>query len=272
MPGRAGAFAGDVRGVEKVAFDALNPKRVFAWVRENGLYRSTDGGRTWFQLGKWEAPESLQSLEIYGNLIVIVTGRYDSKSLYLSRDGGNSWEKTDDGNEQPHEIYSAKISADGATLYAGGVRGLWESQSDAPLHWKQVLVTEGLVNDIAFRPGSSELYLATWKVTDGTGMVLRYRPDASDDGAAILATVKKFPVALALHPDPNADPGLFILLSTPVSHEVVAIRRDGTVTSLSNRPGWLRFVYTLRAVQQPDSHEIWLWLGHSDGLFCYECK
>jgi len=90
-------FATQCRAVERprvtqIIFDPNDPLAVWAGVEIDGVYRSTDGGKTWAK-----RTEGLISDDIHGLAVVRENGRRKlfattNKGLHVSLDGGDTWQ------------------------------------------------------------------------------------------------------------------------------------------------------------------------------------
>jgi photosystem II stability/assembly factor-like uncharacterized protein len=126
-----------VQSIGAVAIDPTNPKVVWvgtgeSWMRNsvsvgNGIYKSTDGGETWTNMG---LPESEHIAKILidpkgpDTVYACVPGRLWSDSVergvYRTTDGGRSWVKVLAGtNGSTGCSMLAMDPEDGKTLYAG---------------------------------------------------------------------------------------------------------------------------------------------------------
>ncbi len=116
----------DSTGVVDLVLDPLNPQKLFAatWERirppkfgthlngfSSGIYRSLDGGDTWQRLGTTQGlPGPRQKVGRIGlaicatkpdNLYALYTNNssgYTYDSIYRTKDGGNTWQRTDLSN------------------------------------------------------------------------------------------------------------------------------------------------------------------------------
>jgi DNA-binding beta-propeller fold protein YncE/photosystem II stability/assembly factor-like uncharacterized protein len=138
-------------GVDAIAFSpgyAINrtarlssPKSAYAWLKNRGLYRSTDGGTSWEQV--FEEEWSVQSLALSprfstdGMLFVgVLFGQ-----LYQSLDGGFTWQDLNAGLPAGTVwvralVLSPDFERDG-TLFAGLDRGVIKS-TDGGRTWRPV--------------------------------------------------------------------------------------------------------------------------------------
>ncbi len=117
-------FVNDSTGAIDLVIDPLNPQKLFAatWERirppkfgthlngfSSGIYRSLDGGDTWERLGAAQGlPAPRQNIGRIGlaicatqpdNLYALYTNNgYSYDSLYRTKDGGNTWQRTDLSN------------------------------------------------------------------------------------------------------------------------------------------------------------------------------
>ncbi len=122
-------------GAADISLDPSNPQILFAsmWSHRrypdsfdsgyggtSGLYRSTDGGATWNRLTEGLPDETLGRIGVAvapGNGQVVYasveTGTKETKGLYRSEDGGDSWALVDRGfNNQVRPFYFADLTVD----------------------------------------------------------------------------------------------------------------------------------------------------------------
>jgi photosystem II stability/assembly factor-like uncharacterized protein len=84
-----------VAHAKTIAVDPRDPKTIFVGVEQGGLFKTTDGGRTWRELDSYSRPDD----EVYRDIhqCVLRPGHPDElyltggMGLYRSRDGGESW-------------------------------------------------------------------------------------------------------------------------------------------------------------------------------------
>lgn len=116
-------------------------------VRGEGVFRSTDGGRSWTGLSRGE-PE-VDSVLAYTFRVVVDPSNQDQDELYVagfggilrSTDGGESWKVVLGGAANGARATDVAITADGvvyATLGSDGanVRGIWKSEDG--VNWTEI--------------------------------------------------------------------------------------------------------------------------------------
>ena len=259
----AGGVAGkDVRGIGPLTVDILDPQRVFAFVVDNGIYRSEDDGETWQAANAGLPDGGVVALVVRGNLVLAVFDRFAGRSLYASLDSGVSWELIGGQGEAPlDKVYAVRIAPIGDHVYVGAEGGLYSSPIGPPWAWEQI-AEPAPVSIIALEAGdSSSFYLATYNTHQDQGDIYRWHPG---EKAQRLATVDGLPIKLAPHPDPTASVATYVLL---FNGQVLAVTGEEQIESLDQRPG---VAFDLLAVSQPAGKDIWLLLGHEDGLLEYQ--
>ena len=182
--------------VDRIAFHPTNPNIIYAGCPSGGLWKTTNGGLTWFAL-----TDFLPSIGIGGvvvdhanpNTIYILTGDGDgspggfvwamgytrrSAGIYKSYDGGITWEET-----APLAITGDYFGYDLIQdpnyyniLLAATSNGLFKTVNGGA-SWTEVL--SGRVCDIKYRPGSSNgVYAARW------GGDIQYSTDGGNNWTA----------------------------------------------------------------------------------------
>src|SRR6266550_6382198 len=147
----------NLRGVvEFFVFDPLDRKVLYA--QSNGLWRSQDEGETWRLV--YPSPSSVKSIKMssdhsdedliaepnpLGNITAMAIDSSDSKTLYvaagdrkktrfalfLSRDGGQIWEKQGDLPEQASRLWVNPVSPDGHRVLLIAGAHFIEKKSDS---------------------------------------------------------------------------------------------------------------------------------------------
>jgi len=129
------------RFTSSVVIDHSNSSTIYCST-EDGVYRSNDGAETWFRTG----------LNVGGvrvvvqhpkNADVLLAGT-DDHGIYITRNGGKYWEKTEAGLDHSTFYSIAFDPQNPQTLYAGGyVTGVYKS-TDGGVSWRRT--NSGLTN------------------------------------------------------------------------------------------------------------------------------
>jgi hypothetical protein len=257
----------DVRSVERLAIDALDPQRVFVSVTKNGIYRSEDAGETWRAANAGlpdEASGRAIALAIRGNLALAVFVSSAGSRLYVSLDSGASWELVGGQGEAPLDrVYAVCIAPSGDKVYIGAEDGLYSSPIGPLWAWEQIAELAPVPIIVPKTGDSGSFYLATFNTQQGQGGIYHWRPG---EKVQRLATIDALPSALAPHPDPTASIATYVLLFPP---QILAVTDEGQIRPLDQPPG---LGSDLLAVSHPTNESIRLLLGHEDGLLEYQGK
>jgi photosystem II stability/assembly factor-like uncharacterized protein len=160
----------DVQSIGAVAIDPSNSKNVWvgtgeAWMRNSvsvgdGVYKSTDGGENWTNVGLRESEHVAKILVNPGdsnNVLACATGHLwdesDERGVYQTTDGGKTWNKVLGGvngssgcammarsKQEPKTIYAVMwdFRRQGWTFRSGGPgSGLFKS-TDGGGHWTEI--------------------------------------------------------------------------------------------------------------------------------------
>ena len=208
----------DVQSIGAVAIDPSNSKIVWvgtgeAWVRNSvsvgdGVYKSTDGGENWTNVGLKESEHIAKILvnpTDSNDVLACATGHLwddnDERGVFQTTDGGKTWKKVLAGangssgcamiarsQKEPKTIYAAMwdFRRQGWTFRSGGPgSGLFKSTDDG-FHWSEV--TDSNAKGLPAKPwgrvavqvaeSKSQVVYANIEAGKGRGL---YR---SDDGAA----------------------------------------------------------------------------------------
>jgi len=205
-----------VQSIGAVTIDPSNPKTVWvgsgeAWVRNSvsigdGVYKSTDGGENWTNVGLKDSEHIAKILVDPGdgnNVLVCAMGHLwndnDERGVYKTTDGGKTWKKVLAGangssgcallamsRQEPKTIYAAMwdFRRQAWTFRSGGPgSGLFKS-TDGGEHWSEVNDSnaKGLPPKpwgrvaVAVAPSKPQVIYANIEAEKGRGL---YR---SDDG------------------------------------------------------------------------------------------
>jgi photosystem II stability/assembly factor-like uncharacterized protein len=183
----------------------------------NGIYKSTDGGKTWTHLPGLEDGQQIPALavdprnpnRVFAAVLGHPYGPSQERGIYRSTDGGQNWERViaKDQNTggsdvqidptNPDVVYASMWEArqgpwEDGNLFNGTGGGLFRS-TDGGSTWKQL--TNGLPKDlsqiyVAIAPSDPRRLYATLSTTSGKLAVYR-----SDDGAETWAKATEDPRA-----------------------------------------------------------------------------
>src|SRR5271155_2095724 len=206
----------DVQSIGAVAIDPSNPKTVWvgtgeSWVRNSvsvgdGVYKSTDGGENWTNVGLKDSEHIAKILvdPTNGNdVLACATGHLwddnDERGVFQTTDGGKTWKKVLAGvngssgcamiarsAQEPKTIYAAMwdFRRQGWTFRSGGPgSGLFKS-TDGGAHWNEVSSNKGLPPKpwgrvaVQVAPSKPQVVYANVEAEKGRGL---YRSD--DSGA-----------------------------------------------------------------------------------------
>jgi photosystem II stability/assembly factor-like uncharacterized protein len=116
LTGWIGPYSGTIVGV---AIDPINPQVIYAGSYGSGVYKSTDGGNTWYSFNR-----GLSNLFVYSLAIdplkseTLYAGTYRSQ-VYKSQDGGKSWTWSGTGMQEQAVVYAIVVDpVTPATIYA----------------------------------------------------------------------------------------------------------------------------------------------------------
>ncbi len=136
----------DVHGF---AADPKRPKRLFAAIAGQGLYRSQDGGNSFALVSKEIGPD------VFG-LAVTQTGKVlagdTKKGLFASGDGGETWTKV-----LAEPVLGIAVNPDSPeSVLAAGSRGVFRSQDEGRT-WKRVLSLAQGGGPLAWSPSEPDV-------------------------------------------------------------------------------------------------------------------
>ena len=185
-----GPFGGTV---SLLVVDQAHPGTIYAAGSEHGLFKTTNGGRSWRPLESRSGVEAVAvdpkaPSTVYLGTVRLYVGGGRTPQLFKSQDGGRTWRPSGAGLGGASIGEIAIDPLNPAVLYAGttsdavtyGSRGVFKS-TDGGRRWR--LASRGLgrdveVEDLAINPvRTSTVYVATWdgvfRTTNGGG---RWKP------------------------------------------------------------------------------------------------
>ena len=86
-------------GAHTILTDAGDPNRMWVGVSSSGFFRTDDGGKTWTQKSEGVPGETGQCVHCVAHDAsdARVLYRQEHRGVYMSKDGGDSWQKIEDG-------------------------------------------------------------------------------------------------------------------------------------------------------------------------------
>jgi photosystem II stability/assembly factor-like uncharacterized protein len=120
-------------GIDALAFAATNDENILAGTEQHGMFRSTDGGKTWSATSGLPA-----NADVYGVTVLpdfqTVYAALMAAGVYQSTDDGATWAATSTGLPANVNVFSVITSTPfkGATaLFAGTSQGVFRSEDGA---------------------------------------------------------------------------------------------------------------------------------------------
>lgn len=126
------------RGKNLIVIDPLNSNIIYAGSYQDGIFKSTDGGKTWEQKGlKGRLISSVVVKSTDPKIIYVAVAKTDNKEggIYKSIDGGNNWKRI---AEKIFDVYQLAIDTKKPdTIYAAcGNQGIFKT-TDGGNTWEE---------------------------------------------------------------------------------------------------------------------------------------
>jgi photosystem II stability/assembly factor-like uncharacterized protein len=121
-------------GITALAIDSRRRTTLYATLVSSGLFKSTNGGRSWTGVHRGVATQFVTSLAVDPTTSALYSTTVFA-GVHRSTDGGLTWRRL--GLDKTHLSFIAVAPSDPAVLYAGGTDGLFRS-TDRGAHWVAV--------------------------------------------------------------------------------------------------------------------------------------
>jgi photosystem II stability/assembly factor-like uncharacterized protein len=160
---------------DKIAFHPSDQNIIFAGSPHGGLFKTLDGGNNWDPISSFLPSLGISGIAIHPSnpdIIYVLTGdahtpdnyfvdeylyRSDSKGVFKSVDGGNSWQKT--GQLSSNEFRGRELIINPSNpqiLIAATSLGLYRT-ADGGQVWTLVPNSGGDIADVKFKPGDPNI-------------------------------------------------------------------------------------------------------------------
>jgi photosystem II stability/assembly factor-like uncharacterized protein len=179
-----------------------NPDIMYVTSAPGGVFKSTDGGRTWFSINTGISPWSgglvwafCVTIDPHDPNTVWVGTQFDAH-IYRSPDGGESWEQRDNGiiysagehsvrgitvdPNNPNVVYAALEDGAGG----GGTHGEVYKSTNAGLNWARIWYGDNLARYVWIDPNDTDRLFVSTGIFDRDAA--NANPDGSDGGVGIL--------------------------------------------------------------------------------------
>jgi photosystem II stability/assembly factor-like uncharacterized protein len=210
-----------------------DPQQVYAASTNQGLIKTTDGGKVWTALQGGLPQSGAVSVAIHPRDPDVVFAGFERASVFMSADGGKTWKNSGAGmNPEAHIASILFDPADPQIMYAAGLSGGVYRSSNGGQSWTEI--NDGLfmrsVNALAISSDSQHLYAAT----EGGGV---YRMDLSGQPPSAVpgSTATAGAIPLTETPAPVEERPDTPEAAAPCSGGMLVIFLAGTVLYFSKR-------------------------------------
>lgn len=255
-------------------------KTVFATTNGDGIYKSQDGGSSWFKENKGLADLSIHLLVISSNYssdeTVLAAGH--NGALYKSENGGESWYQVMDGDIK----VTAVAFYDGRKknhILVGDQRGTLYLSTDGGDVWRQWLriPNSGAITSIAISSNAS-LDNTTFVGTEKQGIFRIVDGDASygavNKGLAASPSQQVHVTSLAISPNYQTDSTIFastwhraVYRSNNGGNTWKKYSRGVTINPQADEPQFMSAHFRHLRISKTFRKDRTLFLGGFDGLF-----
>lgn len=155
-----------------VTIDPKDSSIVYAGSRGAGLYKTMDGGETWYPLE--DANQVLDKrANVYdvaidpGNNANIYLGTYQNRlgRVFRSSDAGKSWEEVYRVAQEKYAVFAVEVdSYDPSVVYVGTAEGGLLKSTDYGKNWKVINWFNDVITDIKVNPHDTRtVYVSTYE-------------------------------------------------------------------------------------------------------------
>jgi photosystem II stability/assembly factor-like uncharacterized protein len=150
--------------INDLAVHPNNENTVYAATAASGLWKTEDGGASWYRLNAL-TPSDVRSVAIDPDNPQVVFVGVQQGGVYRSPDGGAKWDPLSAGMEPNDSIWALEIDpTDTDTVYAGSFHTgvyVWDASQSLWTHFNGGLRTRA-VTDLAISSDGKVLYATTW--------------------------------------------------------------------------------------------------------------
>ena len=121
--------------INSITQDRYTPNKIYAGTEDNGIFISTDRGKTFTQCKGIAAKDAVYSIVIDSKNPVNLYAGTHKNGVLITRNGGKSWKSYNKGIEKCYAVYCIAINPDNSSiLYAGTTDGIYTS-NDSGKSW-----------------------------------------------------------------------------------------------------------------------------------------
>jgi photosystem II stability/assembly factor-like uncharacterized protein len=132
-------------GVRIIVQDPSNPGRLWAGTQDDGVFGSSDGGRTWRSSNGGLGHKTVYAIAVHPtNSSVVYLGTHGG-GVYRTEDGGRKWEQRVSGLGNPDVHSLLVLRSDPAIVFAGTLNGGLFRSRDGGKTWQFNSQDEGQV-------------------------------------------------------------------------------------------------------------------------------